>query len=972
MSEGGDTIARGVIRIDGDSSGLDATVERSARTIDSLGQKGAAAGQTAADGIRKIGDGAGESANKIDAAGKRTISALEREAAQIGKTRSEYLEWLAARRGVSTEAAPFIAKIREAEKALEAQSAKFREGGISAAQYQAALRGTPAQLTDIIVSLQGGQRPLTVLLQQGGQLKDMFGGIVPAARALGSTVMGMINPLTIAAAVLGSVAVAYNAGANEQQRFADGLATTRNYAGVTTDQLQDMAKAISSTVGTQGQAAAALNELVRTGTLASDQFKLMGEAAVVAQRATGKAVEETAAEFAKLRKDPVKAIEELNEKQNFLTAAIYEQIVALDQQGKRQEAAALAIRTYAQATISAGEQVRENMGTLEKAWSNVGKAAKWAWDQMLNIGREDTLSERIADAEKRLIQLQDGAYERGSARRVAQVSALQAELAGLYSQREAEEKGAAAAGEERKREEARIAWAKQGLEYRTKEQKLEAEIAAARQAGLAAGKSEAEIAARIAQIRAQDKYQDRGAASAASRLSKADLALDVSAIQARYAAVITAAGNAERMLDAQRAAGLVSERDYYAQKRQFLQDNADMQVRALEEENARIQREKATGADKIANDRKVAENVAKMAQIRAKASTDLAISAIQEAAANSRLEQSYLQLQQAADEYLQAQQRRYDRELEGLGRGSEWRDRNAAQNQINDRYQQQRDELRNNRALLEMAGQWTQQAQQQYDRRLEIINDANRRALELDTDYWRQKLDLQTDWQVGASEALANYMSLNANVAKQTESLFSNAFRGMEDALINFVVNGKGSFKDLANSIIADLLRIQLRAQLSGLFQMGLSALAGAFGPSAPTATDLANATQGVNAGLPLAFDSGGYTGPGGKYEPAGIVHKGEVVWSQEDVARAGGVAKVEAMRRGVVVPLNRGVEAVRSNAQPSAGNVNVSMHQNVQIDASADRQAILAGMARLNQQTEQKILATLQDRVNRGRMQFA
>ncbi|NKJ34107.1 hypothetical protein [Rhizobium sp. SG570] len=46
-------------------------------------------------------------------------------------------------------------------------------------------------------------------------------------------------------------------------------------------------------------------------------------------------------------------------------------------------------------------------------------------------------------------------------------------------------------------------------------------------------------------------------------------------------------------------------------------------------------------------------------------------------------------------------------------------------------------------------------------------------------------------------------------------------------------------------------------------------------------------------------FDSGGYTGPGGKYEPAGTVHRGEVVWSQDDIARWGGVDNVERMRVG-------------------------------------------------------------------------
>jgi phage-related minor tail protein len=57
--------------------------------------------------------------------------------------------------------------------------------GMSAKATAAALRGVPAQLTNIVVSLQGGQAPLTVLLQQGGQLKDMFGGIGNASKALG-------------------------------------------------------------------------------------------------------------------------------------------------------------------------------------------------------------------------------------------------------------------------------------------------------------------------------------------------------------------------------------------------------------------------------------------------------------------------------------------------------------------------------------------------------------------------------------------------------------------------------------------------------------------------------------------------------------------------------------------------------------------------------------------------------------------
>jgi hypothetical protein len=98
------------------------------------------------------------------------LKGLENQAQAIGKTRIELLELQAAQMGVTTRAKPFIDQLRAADTALQG-------GGMSAAAMNAALRNVPAQMTDIIVSLQGGQAPLTVLLQQGGQLRDMFGSI---------------------------------------------------------------------------------------------------------------------------------------------------------------------------------------------------------------------------------------------------------------------------------------------------------------------------------------------------------------------------------------------------------------------------------------------------------------------------------------------------------------------------------------------------------------------------------------------------------------------------------------------------------------------------------------------------------------------------------------------------------------------------------------------------------------------------
>ena len=100
------------------------------------------------------------------------------------------------------------------------------------------MRGVPAQITDIVVGLQGGQAPMTVLLQQGGQLKDMFGGIVPAVRALGTTALGLVNPFTVAGGVAAMLALAYKQGSAEADEFRRAIVMSGNAAGTSVGRLR--------------------------------------------------------------------------------------------------------------------------------------------------------------------------------------------------------------------------------------------------------------------------------------------------------------------------------------------------------------------------------------------------------------------------------------------------------------------------------------------------------------------------------------------------------------------------------------------------------------------------------------------------------------------------------------------------------------------------------------------------------------
>lgn len=106
----------------------------------------------------------------------------------------------------------------------------------------------------------------------------------------------------------------------------------------------------------------------------------------------------------------------------------------------------------------------------------------------------------------------------------------------------------------------------------------------------------------------------------------------------------------------------------------------------------------------------------------------------------------------------------------------------------------------------------------------------------------------------------------------------------------------------LLNDVLNSLFKVNSAAGGGGLFS-GLGSLFG-FGKSSG-GLDLGilaaspQATRAIASGAGGLFADGGYTGPGGVNDPAGLVHAGEVVWSQKDIARAGGVGVVEAMRLG-------------------------------------------------------------------------
>jgi lambda family phage tail tape measure protein len=134
------------------------------------------------------------------------------------------------------------------------------------------------------------------------------------------------------------------------------------------------------------------------------------------------------------------------------------------------------------------------------------------------------------------------------------------------------------------------------------------------------------------------------------------------------------------------------------------------------------------------------------------------------------------------------------------------------------------------------------------------------------------------------------------DLAANIDQLATNSLNGLSSALANIITGSQSAgeaFAQFSIRVVTELAAMIIKALLFKAIMLAIG-----FSGGGPVGMGQSMSSTGLSltstGGL---FDSGGFTGVGGKYEPAGIVHKGEVVFSQDDVAAWGGVANVEALR---------------------------------------------------------------------------
>ena len=287
--------------------------------------------------------------------------------------------------------------VADAQKKANAAKMAGALGGGKLSTYQ--MQALSYQTTDIITSLAGGQNPMLVLLQQGGQLRDQFGGVTNVFKAFASVLTPMRLALLGVGSAVGVLGFAFYKGSEESQKFRDSLILTGNMAGVTADSFKGMANIISNSmnIGIR-DTKDILNELVGTGKLTTTSMIPVAEVIAKISKLTGETAQEVAKGLIPSFDGTASSAKKLNEQYNFLTVSQYRHIEALEQQNKKQEAIAYTANLLKERLES---ETRE-LGYLERAISSVTKAWQEFKDELFAFGRDKTTGEKIAVIAKQM------------------------------------------------------------------------------------------------------------------------------------------------------------------------------------------------------------------------------------------------------------------------------------------------------------------------------------------------------------------------------------------------------------------------------------------------------------------------------------------------------------------------------------------------------------------------------------------
>lgn len=423
-------------------------VEKSAHAATDAGRKEAAAAREAA-----------QAEAQAAATKEQFINRLREQAETMNLTTAELLQYKAAQLGISAEAAPFIQKITD-------QNAAMSKGGISAGQYAQAMRYLPMQITDVVTSLASGMPVWLVAIQQGGQIKDSFGGVGNTFKAL----LSIITPARLAigglAGIVAAVGIAAVSAMNDQDAFNSSILKTGNYAGVTSGELEQMAQQGGQLRGNYSQVRDILNGLVSSGRFTGETLNSVAQAASLMAELSGDSADQVVSNFLKMSDSATTWAANTNQQYHFLDLETYQRIQSLEDQGRKEEAIELASQAFKKASEERLRTMEQQLNRAAKAWDNVKNAAISAWESFKDKSSsslgldapEESRKKDIQDLENRIASAGSETYVAMQSREYQEsVKQLKDRLALLKDEQAEEKKSAEAKANKQKVEDEAIA-----------------------------------------------------------------------------------------------------------------------------------------------------------------------------------------------------------------------------------------------------------------------------------------------------------------------------------------------------------------------------------------------------------------------------------------------------------------------------------------------------------------------------------
>jgi len=739
------------------------------------------------------------------------------------------------------------------EQGLSRQALAAQKAGISVGQYKAAMRTLPAQFTDIATQLAGGQNPWLILLQQGGQVKDSFGGMIPMFRGLaGAITLPMVGVTSLAVAT-GALAYAWYQGDSTLSAFNKTLVLSGNQSGLTADRMLTLSRAGQAAGLTFNQASESLAALVNAGVRGGEQFDAINQSVARFASASGVEVDKVAEAFGKLTTDPTSGLMAMARQFRNVTAEQIAYVAQLqrsgDEAGALQAANDIATKGFDEQT----RRLKENMGTLETWADKTGKAFKSMWDAILDIGRPESSADMLASAQKAFDEAdKKWQWYQSRSQRRGKTSSFRANLQGAWNDRENARLGLAAATLQSDMEKAGELAARDRAERDASQLKYTGEAQKAYERLLTP----------------LEKYTARQ-----EELNKA--LKDGKILQADYNTLMAAAKkDYESTLKKPKSSGV----KVSAGERQ--EDQAHAALLALETELRTL--EKHSGAN---------EKISQQRRDLWKAENQYAV--LKEAATKRQLSEQEKSLLTHEKETLE-----YKRQLAELGDKVEHQKRLNELAQQAARFEQQQS-AKQAAISAKARGLTDRQAQRESEsQRLRDVYGDNPDALAKATsalkNTWSAEEQLRGSWMAGLKSGWGEWAESATDSFSQVKSVATQTFDGIAQNMAAMLTGSEQSWRGFTRSVLSMLTEIFLKQAMVGIVGSIGSAMGGAFGGGASASTGTAIQAAAAN----FHFATGGFTGTGGKYEPAGIVHRGEFVFTKEATSRIG-VGNLYRLMRG-------------------------------------------------------------------------